>query len=36
MHDPRIIVHLPHASSVMPSLAGFVGDWRGEIHLLTD
>jgi N-formylglutamate deformylase len=36
MPDPRIIVHLPHASSVMPSLAGFVGDWRGEIDLLTD
>lgn len=36
MPEPRVIIHLPHASDHMPSLEGFVGDWRGEIDLLTD
>ena len=36
MPEPICIVHLPHASDQMPSLDGFVGDWRGEMDLLTD
>jgi len=33
---PVVVLHLPHASTVMPDLDGFVGNWRQEIDLLTD